>query len=82
MSQGIVKITPKPGAMGTLTVTLADPNPWRVLPGTLLNFPDPTFPVKVNDTVECTITSATTCTVTRIIIPAPKTDTPVQAGDE
>jgi hypothetical protein len=83
MSQGIVKVTPKPGAMGTLAVTIADPNPWRVIPGALLQFPATTFPVKDNDTVECTINSATTCTVTRVIISVPtKTDSPVQAGDE
>jgi hypothetical protein len=83
MSQGIVKVTPKPGAMGTLAVTIADPNPWRVIPGALLQFPDPKFAVQVNDTVECTINSATTCAVTRVIIPVPtKTGSPVQAGTE
>ena len=83
MSQGIVRVTPKPGVMGTLAVTIADPNPWRVVPGALLQFPDPKFTVNVNDTVECTINSATTCTVTKVIIPVPaKTDSPVQAGGE
>lgn len=82
MSQGIVKVTPKPGAMGSLQVTIADVNPWRVVAGTMLSFPAPSFEVKVGDTVECTINSATTCTVTRVIIPVPKTGNPVQAGGE
>ena len=83
MSQGIVKVTPKPGVMGSLTVTIADSNPWRVVPGSTLEFAATKFEIQVNDTVECTITSATMCIVTKVIIPAPrKTDSPVQAGSE
>jgi hypothetical protein len=67
MSQGTVKVTPKPGVSGSLTVTKADTNPYRVSDGATLSFADPGFPVEVGNNVDCTITSATTCNVTRVL---------------
>jgi len=71
MSQGIVKVTPKPGAMGQLQITVADSNPYGVRVGDTLDFAATRFPVNVGDVVECTIDSARTCTVTKVLIPAP-----------
>jgi hypothetical protein len=67
MAKGIVRITPKGNSLGKLTITVLDANPYGVLVGTDLFFPDPklTPPIAVNDIVTCTINSATTCTVTK-----------------
>jgi len=86
MSQGIVKITPKPAAGGLppvdgqLQVTVADSNPFGVRAGAILLFPDPGFRVSVGDAVDCTITSATQCRVNKIIVPASAPAVP--AGDD
>jgi hypothetical protein len=67
MSQGTVRITPKPTSSGSLSVTQADPNPYRVSIGATLSFEYPGFPVEVGNNVECQITSATTCNVLRVL---------------
>ncbi|HLG33319.1 MAG TPA: hypothetical protein VI757_00440 [Bacteroidia bacterium] len=74
MSKGIVRVTPKPGASGSLQVTVADSNPYRVTAGSILSFADPGFPVIVGESVDCTITSGTTCDVIRVPVPAGKDD--------
>ena len=71
MSQGIVRITPRPGAMGILQVTVADPNKYGVKFGDVLDFKDPGFNVDIGDLVDCIIDSKTVCTVTRVVIPVP-----------
>ena len=68
MSQGIVKVTPK--SPGELIVTVADPNLFGIKVGSRLSFSDPGFPVKVDDIVDCTFSSATTCNVYRVPVPA------------
>jgi hypothetical protein len=62
MSQGTVKTTPRPGAPGTVNITVADSNPYGVRAGATLSFTDSGY--AVNDNVNCDITSATTCRVT------------------
>ncbi|HKB43136.1 MAG TPA: hypothetical protein VKC90_02060 [Chitinophagaceae bacterium] len=71
MSQGIVRVTPRPGVLGQLQITIADSNPFGVRVGDSLNFAAPRFTVNVEDVVECTIDSRTDCTVTKVLIPAP-----------
>ena len=61
MSQGVVKVTPRPN--GSLKVTVADPNLFGVKAGDNLSFPDEGIAVEEEDTVDCTITGLSTCTV-------------------
>lgn len=70
MSQGVVKVTPRPGGMGTLQVSVADANPYHVVVGAMLSFPSTSFPLSVGNNVECIFTSATACTVTKVLVPA------------
>ncbi len=79
MSQGIVRVTPKPGAMGQLEVILADSNPFGVRVGDTLNFAATKFTVNVGDIVECTIDSRTNCTVTKVLIPVSPSNVPADA---
>lgn len=70
MSKGIVKSTPIVTKPGTLSVTVADANPFKLAKGALLEFNSPAFTIHENDTVECEITSSTTCKVTKMLTAA------------
>jgi len=61
MSQGIVKVTPKPGVAGQLVVIVVDLNLYGVRVGDTLSFPDPGTPLSEWDIVDCTITSRNDC---------------------
>ena len=65
MSQGTIRTTPRSGpppTAGTVTITVADTNPYGVKAGAVLNYVETGY--AVNDNVNCDITSATTCRVT------------------
>jgi hypothetical protein len=66
MSKGIIKITPKGGNSGSLEITEADPNPYKVVKGSILSFAAPGFDTPVGSSVSCDITSSKTCKVTGI----------------
>ena len=72
MSQGTVRVTPKPpppAAKGALELTVVDPpNTFNLKAGDALLFIAPSFAVNVGDRVDCNITSATECTITGIRI--------------
>jgi hypothetical protein len=69
MSQGIVKVTPRPNAWGTLQLTAVGPDttPSIATVGKTFDFNYPGFDVGQGQTVECTFDSSAKCTVTRII---------------
>ena len=67
MAKGIVTVTPSAGG-GQLKVTVADTNPYRIAVNTILSFPNPSFTVVKDNTVNCTFTSATACTVTSLVL--------------
>jgi hypothetical protein len=67
MSKGIVTVTPS-STGGQLRVTVADTNNYGVRVGSILSFPNPTFTVVKDNNVNCTFNSATTCTVTSLVL--------------
>jgi hypothetical protein len=67
MSKGIVKATPIVTKPGSISVTIADVNPYKIAKGALLDFINPAVKVNVNDTVEVNITSATTCSIVKVL---------------
>ena len=67
MSQGTVKVTPRPPSPGQVVITNAEDNGYGVENGATLSFPDPGFPVNDGDNVECTITSASECNVNSVM---------------
>ena len=73
MSQGIVKVTPRPGSWGTLEVSTVGPEttPSIVAVGKTFDFNDPGFSVGLGQTVECAFDSTSKCTVSRVISPPP-----------
>lgn len=65
MTKGIIKITPKPGSPGQVQVTNVEPNQFGVKAGSILEFSEPGFQVKVNDSVDCTIISHASCNLVK-----------------
>jgi hypothetical protein len=64
MAQGIVRVTPRPGSPGQLSITVADPNNNEVKVGDLVSFSDPGFAMKVGQVVNCNILNKTSCVIT------------------
>ena len=68
MSKGTVKSTPKGTQLpGTISVTDAGINSFRVTKGVTLSFDGAAFNVNVGDTVEVEITSSSTCNVLKVV---------------
>ena len=60
MAKGIILILPR--SPGTVQITAVDPdNPYRISVGARLQFDKPGFTINLNDTVNCTILSTSTC---------------------
>ena len=70
MSKGIVKATPIVTRPGSISLTIADANPYKIAKGALLDFTSSPVTVNVSDTVEVNITSATTCNIVKVLTAA------------
>jgi hypothetical protein len=74
MAQGIVKVTPTQTHPGQLKVTVPDPephpNPYKAVVSDFLEFGDPGFELKQEDTVDFALIDEKKCNVTKVLIPA------------
>jgi len=65
MAQGIIRLTPKRGASGSLVITNVDPNTFGVKVGSSLTYSLSNIETTVGQTVNCSIISKSTCIITK-----------------